>query len=412
MAGSEVIVQIKLSALLARQAALAQAADQGLRPRVELSVTAICQEMGISRQTFYTARERFEAEGVLGLLPRSRRPHHSPGRTAPDVEDAIVRARKQLADEGWDNGAVSIAYRLSRTGTVPPSIATINRILNRRGLVTPQPQKRPRSSWQRFTYSERNGCWQMDAFYWSLIDGPLVAVFEVSDDCTRLELGALAAPAETSEAAVACFLTAVDEYGPPAKLLTDNGLAFTGRRLGWRSALETTALALGVQVINSSPYHPQTCGKNERGHQTCQKWLRHQPAADTLIDLQVQLDEYRQLYNTTRPHQALGGRTPTEAAQQVTTAVPGSVEAHQPYQRVTSGTVSDSGNLCLGRRYTINVGRAHTGKKATIVCDGNHVRVFHGRTLLRELTLDPTRHYQPSGNGHPRQPTPTLSTMS
>ena len=402
-------MQIKLSALLARQAALAQAADQGLRPRAELSVTAICRQMGISRQTFYTARERFDVEGVLGLLPRSRRPHHSPGRTAPEVEDAIVRARKQLADEGWDNGAVSIAYRLNRTGTVPPSIATINRILNRRGLVTPQPQKRPRSSWKRFTYPERNGCWQMDAFYWPLSAGPLVVVFEALDDCTRLELSALAAPAETSEAAVACFLTAVERYGPPAKLLTDNGPALSGRIRGWQSMLETTALALGVQPISSSPYHPQTCGKNERSHQTCQRWLRRRPPADTLAVLQLQLDQYTDLYNTTRPHQALGGRTPSEVAQQVATAVP--TPATTPYERVTIGTVSTNGTLGVGR-YLVNIGRAHIGKKVTIVRLGDHVRVLHGRKLLRELTLDHARRYQPTGNGHPRQPDPTLSTMS
>jgi transposase InsO family protein len=404
MAGSEVDVQTKLSALLARQAALAQAADQGLRPRVELSVTAICQQMGISRQTFYTAQKRFAAEGVLGLFPRSRRPHHSPGRTAPEVEDEIVRARKQLADEGWDDGAVSIAYRLNRKGMVPPSIATINRILNRRGLVTPQPQKRPRSATKRFNYPERNGCWQMDAFSWPLADGKLVVVFEALDDCTRLELSALAAPSETSVAAVACFLTAVERHGPPAKLLTDNGLAMSGRRRGWRSALETTALALGVQPICSSTYHPQTCGKNERTHQTCQKWLRRRPAADSLAALQLQLDEYTELYNTTRPHQSLGGRTPSEAAQQVSVAIPTPPTTPPPHERVTTGTVSTNGNLGVGREYLVNIGRAHIGKQVTIVRVGDNVRIFDGKSLLRELTLDTTRRYQPSGNGRPRQP--------
>jgi transposase InsO family protein len=395
-------VQTKLSALLARQAAIAQAAEQGLRPRAELSVTAICQEMGISRQTFYTAQKRFTAEGVLGLLPRSRRPHHSPWRTPLEVEDEIVRARKQLADEGWDHGAVSISYRLARNGMIPPSVPTINRILDRRGLVTPQPQKRPRSSFKRFNYPERNGCWQMDAFSWPLANGKLVVVFEALDDCTRLELCALAAPSETSMAAVACFLTAVERYGPPAKLLTDNGPALSGRRRGWRSTLETTALALGVQPICSSTYHPQTCGKNERTHQTCQKWLRRRPPAKTLGKLQTQLDHYTELYNTTRPHQALGGQTPSEAAQRVSVAVP-TPPTTPPHERVTTGTVSTNGALGVGH-YLVNIGRAHIGKKVTIVRIGDHVRVFHRKRLLRELTLDPTRCYQPTGNGHPRQP--------
>jgi transposase-like protein len=99
-------VDLKLAAVLA-----------GGRPGV--SVRALCAELGIHPDTYYEAKRRFDADGVAGLLPRSRRPARSPGQTAAATEDAIVRARKELADEGWDSGARSIGYRLTRQGLAP-----------------------------------------------------------------------------------------------------------------------------------------------------------------------------------------------------------------------------------------------------------------------------------------------------
>jgi transposase InsO family protein len=394
MAGAEVGVNVKLAAVLARESALRETPEGGRSPAL-LSVAAICRELGISRQTFYTARDRFEAEGVLGLLPRSRRPRCSPGQTPVEVEDAVVRLRKQLADDGWDNGAVSIGSWLQREGVVRvPSTATINRILARRGLVVPQPQKRPRASYQRFGYTERNGCWQIDAFVWKLADGTSAVVFEVLDDCTRLELEALAAPSENAEAALACFLTAVDRYGPPAMLLTDNGVAFSGRRRGWQSSLEQAAIALDVRPIPSRPHHPQTCGKNERAHQTCKRWLRHQPAADTLPGLQAQLDTYRQLYNTVRPHQALGGKTPSEAASAVPTATP-TASAPSPTSMISTGRVTQVGVVRVSG-CDIGIGRRYAGLTVTTIRTGDHVLILNAKTPLAEITLDRSRRYQPA----------------
>jgi transposase InsO family protein len=273
-------------------------------------------------------------------------------------------------------------------------VPTINRVLQRRGLIVPQPQKRPRSSWHRFAYVERNGCWQMDAFQWRLADGTPCAIFEALDDCTRLELDTRAAAGETSKGALACFLTAVEAYGVPAKLLSDNGTAFSGRRRGWISRLEREAVALGVKVVTSTPGHPQTCGKNERAHQTCQLWLAHQPTATTLAELQLQLDHYRQLYNTIRPHQALGGRTPAEAAQSAPLALPGPPPPPDPAPpTVAQRWVGPNGALTF-KNHLIYVGRRYTRRQLTIISAGDHVQVLNGRTLLRELDLDPTRRYQ------------------
>src|SRR5690348_271820 len=112
-------VNIKLAAVLARQAALREAASTGLRaPKV--TVTALCTELRISRPTYYEAERRFAAEGLDGLLPRSRRPHSSPNQTPPEVEEEIVRIRKQQTDDGLDDGAVTIQYWLRKRGYQAP----------------------------------------------------------------------------------------------------------------------------------------------------------------------------------------------------------------------------------------------------------------------------------------------------
>jgi transposase InsO family protein len=95
------------------------------------------------------------------------------------------------------------------------------------------------------------------------------------------------------------------------RLLSDNGLAFTGKHRGRMVELERHLAALGITSIASTPRHPQTCGKSERLHQTLQKWLAARPPADTLAQLQDLIEEYRQIYNH-RHHQSLGGHTPQQ----------------------------------------------------------------------------------------------------
>jgi homeodomain-containing protein/zinc-binding dehydrogenase len=129
-----------------------------------------------SRRWVQTLVARYLAEGEAAFEPRSRRPHGNPRRTCEQVEDAIVALRKQLIEAGHDAGAETIAWHLRQqsdrqVGAVP-SVATIWRVLSRRGFVTPQPHKRPRSSWRRFTAELPNECWQADITHWQLADDP------------------------------------------------------------------------------------------------------------------------------------------------------------------------------------------------------------------------------------------------
>jgi len=359
------------------------------------SVSQLCRELGISRDTYYEAKKRFEVEGVTGLLPRSRRPHRSPNQTSPPIEEAIVRARKELDDEGWNNGARSIGYRLAQQGIAPPAVSTIHAVLRRRGLVADEPQKRPRSATRRFEFPARNSCWQMDGTEWKLADGSKVVLIGVIDDHTRRSLGHYAARGETAEAVWTCFLNAVNKYGLPAAVLTDNGTSFNARRRGAEVDFTRNLTALGITPISSGNYHPQTCGKRERLNATVKRWLSKQPPATTVTELQAQLNVFDELYDQ-RPNQALGGLTPAQRWTRAPLCDQPSA-ARPPHAVITTVTVDVRGSVPIGRRYLVQVGRRWTGATMTVIRQDLHAGIFHGNALIRELIIDPTRRYQPSG---------------
>src|SRR3990170_8648475 len=149
----------------------------------------VARDYGVSRQWVHELVQRFDAEGEAGLAPRSRRPRASPGQTTEALQDEIVELRKELSDEGLDAGAHTIAVHLTRRHGSSPSVATIWRILSRRGFVTPQPQKRPRSSFVRFSAEMPNERWQADITHWRLAGGTEVEILNVIDDHSRLLLG-------------------------------------------------------------------------------------------------------------------------------------------------------------------------------------------------------------------------------
>jgi transposase InsO family protein len=208
------------------------------------------------------------AGGEAAFEARSRRPHTNPNRIAGEVEDAIVALRKQLFEAGHDAGAETIAWHLRQQSGSAPSVATIWRVLSRRGFVTPQPHKRPRSSWHRFAAELPNELWQADITHWLLADGREVEILDIIDDHSRLLVGATARLVFKAGTVVADLHTAIARHGRPERLLTDNGAVFTGHYRGGWVALERETAALGIALIHSKPYHPTTCGKVERVHQT------------------------------------------------------------------------------------------------------------------------------------------------
>lgn len=377
----------ELAALVARHA-------RGER----FNVRAECHRVEVTTKTFYKYLRRFKAEGVDGFYPRSRRPLRSPTKIGAAVEDVVVRARKELDEEGWDAGADSIGFwiqdHLDRwpPGQPVPSRVSINRILERRGMIERVPRRRPTRADRRFEADQPNSRWQMDGFETLLAEGTPAAVLQLTDDCSRMDVGLYAAPSENGDDAWDAFTIAAAEHGLPREFLTDNGPAFSGRRRGWISQFEANLHALGVHTLTSSVGHPQTCGKNERAHQTLQKWLAKQPTPRDLPELQALLDSYRDRHNNHRRRKHLDGLTPAERFNLGPLDGPG--DTPMPFEAIVrTGKVSTSG--CLGiDKHLVGVGRKHAGKDVAIFKQHHAVAVFADHELIAEFTLSGKRGYQ------------------
>ncbi len=369
-------------------------------------VSEVAAAHGISQSWLYELVDRYRREGEAGLKPRSKRPRSSPTRVGAAMEEEIVALRKSLAEEGLDAGAVTIHYHLlrrhRRRQRSVPSVATVWRVLKARGFITPQPHKRPRSSWRRFAAELPNECWQADTTHWTLAGGTEVEILNILDDHSRLLVASRAFVTTKAADVVEAFHLGVAHHGVPASVLTDNGAIFTAESRNGRCVMESELARLGVAYKHSRPYHPQTCGKVERFHQTLKKHLRSQRRAATVAELERQLDWFRSYYNTGRPHRAVGRRTPAEAfaarTKATPTLTPVTAEGHH---RVRRDRIDKGGRVTLRYRSKllhIGVGRAHAGTRVLLLANDLDLRVItEDGELLRHLTIDPTKDYQPLG---------------
>jgi hypothetical protein len=216
---------------------------------------------------------------------------------------------------------------------------------------------------------------------------------------------------------VTVFRDTIAAHGIPVSVLSDNGMVFTTRFAGGRNGrnarngFETELACHGVKQKNSSPNHPQTCGKIERFHQTLKRWLTAQPDQPaTITQLQALLDQFAVQYNTCRPHRSLNRRTPTAVylARPKATPTPTRSSLAQPDTRIRRDRIDDSGVVTLryhGRLHHIGVGRTHARTHVLLLIVDRNIRVINATTgeLLRELVLDPTRDYQPLDRGPTNQ---------
>ena len=252
-------------------------------------VSEVARSYGVARSWIYALLARYEAEGEAAFEPRSRRPKTSPSATSPDTAALIVRLRKELAGQGLDAGPHTIAWHLQQHHQVKVSPATVSRILARQGLVTPEPAKRPKSSYIRFAAEMPNECWQSDFTHYPLAGGAGTEILTWLDDHSRYVLSLTAHVRVTGADVLNTFRAGCEQHGVPASTLTD--MVFTTRLSGGRggrNGLEHELRRLGVRQKNGKPGHPQTQGKVERFQQTMKNWLRAQPRQPaTLAELQA-----------------------------------------------------------------------------------------------------------------------------
>jgi transposase InsO family protein len=357
---------------------------------------------GVSKSWVAKLVARYRSGGYDAITPRSKAAGRVANRSSTELEERVVRLRKELTDAGFDAGAQTIHYHLSLTDQQPPAASTIWRILKRRGFITPEPHKRPKSSYIRFEAQLPNETWQADVTFWELADGTKVEILDVIDDFSRVCVASRVFAVTTSPDVVETLYQAGAAWGLPASLLSDNGCIFTANHRYGFSAFESELFHLGIVCKHSRPYHPETCGKVERFHQTVKLFLAKQPTATTTAELQAQLDRFVAYYNEVRPHRAKGRKPPKVAFGSRDKARPRKVDHSASKElRVRHDKVDIDGSVTLRYRsklHHIGMGNRLRGTRVIMLVAGRHIRVLsEDGELLRELTLDPSKDYQARG---------------
>jgi transposase InsO family protein len=370
---------------------------------------------GVSQGWVSRLVARYKTEGEAAFEPRSRRPKTSPSAISAESVELIVRLRKELTEQGLDAGPATIGWHLKHHHRLRVSDATVARTLTREGLITPEPKKRPKSSYIRFEAAMPNECWQSDFTHYRLADGTDTEILSWLDDHSRYALKVTAHRRVTGKLVLTTFRQTYCHHGVPASTLTDNGMVYTVRFAtgrGGLSAFEAELRRLHITQKNSRPNHPTTCGKVERFQQTLKKWLLAQPEQPrTIAELQTLIDRFVDEYNQRRPHRSLPHQaTPATAYEARPKASPTGDRSSDSHNRVRHDKIDTDGKLTLrvnGRLHHIGMGRTLARTPVIMLIHDLEVRVVHAATgeLLRELTIDPGRDYQPSGK--PRYPKKT-----
>ncbi len=362
----------------------------------------VAAQYGLSRSWVTKLVARYRLEGDTAFEARSRRPRTSPTVIPDEVVELVVNLRAELSAQGFDAGPHTVCWHLQQRHQITVSPSTIRRRLVDLGLVEPNPKKRPKSSYVRFAADLPNEMWQSDFTHWRLATGADTEIITWLDDHSRYALSVTAHRRITGPIVVDTFNQTCADHGVAASTLTDNAMVYTTRfsgGKGGRNAFEARLAHLGTEQKNSTPNHPTTCGKVERFQQTLKKWLTAQPPANNLNELQALLNEFVDTYNHNRPHRALKRSTPAAVYNRLPKATPEHNGADVHF-RVRHDRVDKTGSVTLrhnSRLHHIGIGRAHKHTPVTLLVADLDIRVVATQTgeLLRHLTLDPTRDYQP-----------------
>jgi transposase InsO family protein len=283
------------------------------------NMSLLCERFEISRPVGYKWLKRYQEHGLEALNDKSRRPLTTPLRTDLEIEQQIVDLRKQYPE--W--GAKKLHKLLQ--GTLPsqhiPSRKTISRILKRNGLISEQRSQQARH-YRRFCYENCNDLWQMDfKGYFPMLNNQLCHPLTILDDHSRFNIGLFACQNEKVTTVQQALIHVFKQYGLPEKILTDNGSPWgtTGQTidagLKLYSKLEVWLMLLQVKLIHGRPSHPQTQGKEERFHRTLKAELLQYEAFKNHTHCQQKFNQWRELYNCIRPHEALEMQAPASKYQ-------------------------------------------------------------------------------------------------
>ena len=267
----------------------------------------LCRRFSVSQTLGYRLLGRYAAEGLAGLEERSRRPLTSPDRTAEDVEAAVLAVRAE--HPAW--GGRKIAAVLKRQGLAAPSPSTITQILRRHGVELGA-LGGGEAGFIRFEHAAPNDLWQMDFKGHVAMRSGRLHPLTVLDDHSRFCLVLAACDNEKTQTVKGHLTQAFERYGLPWRMTMDNGSPWGNGPGDPFTPLGVWLMEQNIRVGHSRPYHPQTQGKDERFHRSLKAEAMTGPPFEDLDHAARHLARWRGVYNTQRPHEALGMFTPID----------------------------------------------------------------------------------------------------
>ncbi len=331
----------------------------------EQSKAALCREYGISRPTGDKWLERFRNGEALS--DQSRTPKSCPGRTSPEMEQAIVRLRTRYPAIG----AVKLRKMMENAGYEDlPCAKTFNNIFRRNGLIRKE-DSQAAAPYRRFEKECPNEMWQADfKGHFAMKDGFRCHPLNILDDYSRFNLCIEALHSETYAAVQPVLERLFREYGLPRSLLCDNGNPWgTSQSVGY-TRLETWLMELDVLTIHGRPLHPQTQGKEERFNRSFTRECLRQNDFFNLSQAQACFEQYRSFYNHDRPHFALDMAVPASKYRPSSRKFPEKVEPWEYGPEYTLSKVKSTGYFNYkGQGYFLS--EAFAGK--TIAVRDSHI---------------------------------------
>lgn len=353
------------------------------------SVSEVARKVKVSRQTLYKWLADYEASGLKGLDDRSHRPIHSPHQLDGTREAAIIATR--LAHPRW--GPVRIAHELERTGVPAPALMTIHRVLARRGLIVPRAERKKLPTYKRWERGRPMELWQMDVVGGVLTEGGLEAkILTGIDDHSRFIVCAGVMARATLRPVCAHFASALERYGVPEELLTDNGKVFTNRfgKSDAETLFDRICRENGITHRLTAPRSPTTTGKIERFHRTLREEFLTGRVFTSLVVAQHELDDFIVLYNTQRPHQGIGMVTPATRFYTRDASPPGP-DLVIPDPRAARGgvewvarTVNINGVVTVSGQ-AFSVGKHRCGRVIDVKVSERTLEVWDGSELVKAV---------------------------
>ena len=355
------------------------------------SVSALCRKYNISRTLGYRYLARYKEEGETGLIDKACRPHHCPQQTPVELEELIVSTRKRFPD--WGARKIHRCLSDDYPNLELPSLSTLTTIFKRHNLVE-KVESQKRQALGRFERATPNELWQMD-YKGSFLceDKKRCFPFTVLDDHSRFSLAIKALPNERGSLLKGYLEDIFREYGLPLQINVDNGNPWgTSNLAAQYTQFNVWLLHLGIKVTHSRPSHPQTNGKIERFHRSLKQEVLKRQTFNNFEDAQTGFDQWRDIYNYQRPHQALNMEVPAirykPSPREFTERLP----AIEYEQSDTVLKVGQAGYIYFNKT-EYNIGKAFRSLNVAIrptEIDGQFL-VYFGQHVIKTITFIPSR---------------------